>query len=208
MSLDAIQRVIKQLKDDIGPDFIISLAPVYTAMLPRSSSFYGITTRKLNATLLPEPDPIMRAFCAARNVATRRNLSGFDYVELESSWAGKLISFYNVQFYNGWGDPCERGAYARMINAGWNSEKLVLGVLTNPGNGHAHRRVNELVPVIQELRRTLGDKFGGVMGWEYFNALHEEKHSEGPWEWVKAIGEALGRRGPATARSVEMPLRV
>jgi hypothetical protein len=194
-SLATIQRLIQTLRNNMGPDFIISLAPVYGAMLPRHRVFEGLTKRNLNASSLATADPLTAALCSAQTIKTRRNLSGFDYIELESSSAGRLVDWYNVQMYNGWGDPCTPYGYERMVQVGWMPERLVMGVLTNPGNGHQHREVHELVPILNQLTNRFGDKFGGVMGWEYFNAgMHGQRR--GPWEWVKDVAVALGRAVP------------
>ncbi|KMU83223.1 hypothetical protein CIHG_01005 [Coccidioides immitis H538.4] len=74
MSLDGIIRLIDRLKSDFGDEFIITLAPVATAMV------HGL-----------------------------RHLSGFDYRALETA-RGSKISWYNVQFYNGWGQCCMRAS--------------------------------------------------------------------------------------------------
>jgi chitinase len=46
--LDAMRRIIKRLRSDFGPNFIITLAPVYYAMLPHHKVFTGITNHLLN----------------------------------------------------------------------------------------------------------------------------------------------------------------
>jgi len=68
-------------------------------------------------------------------------------------------------------------------------------VLTNPGNGASgYVPLERLKSVVDGLWGRYGAEFGGVMGWEYFNAgLGEEEArrdglEEGPWEWVRRVG--------------------
>jgi hypothetical protein len=49
---------------------------------------------------------------------------------------GKLVNWYNAQFYNGWGDASSTDMYDRIISeGGWSPDRIVMGVLTNPGDG-------------------------------------------------------------------------
>jgi len=136
---------------------------------------------------------------------TLPHLSGFSYPELECSVFGKEIAWYNTQFYCGWGDAATTQWYDAIISAGWSPSKVVLGVVTNPGNGAGHVPVSRLRDVCAQLRekyKTLADGFGGVMGWEYFNCgdhdedlvhvssldLNNETVQAG---WVAALGRVL-----------------
>ncbi|KAF2670448.1 glycoside hydrolase [Microthyrium microscopicum] len=193
-----VQRLIRRLRQDFGPTFIITLAPVYPAMLPRRRAYLGISRRILNSASMPTPDPVMNSLCRANGVRTRRNLSGFDYLQLEAT-LGNEIDWYNVQVYCGWGDPSGPGMYETLVDAGWKSEKVVLGVVTNPSNGAGWISLPRLTTVVRGLKAKYGEAFGGVMGWEYFNAGMNEPRG-GPWQWVKELGIALGR--------VEAPVRL
>ncbi|KAI0854409.1 glycoside hydrolase family 18 protein [Daldinia vernicosa] len=153
MSLGGIVRLIDRLRADFGPDFIITLAPVATALL----------------------DP-------------RRNLSGFDYEALEVM-RGKQIAWYNAQFYCGWGDASTPVMYEMCIARGWPPEKVVVGLVTAPDNGPGWVPFEVLGPTLAVLRHQFS-KFGGVMGWEYFNGLPGGK--ERPWEWAQRITKLLG----------------
>jgi hypothetical protein len=107
-------------------------------------------------TLLNQPNPLH---------PTLPHLSGFSYPELECSVFGQEIAWYNTQFYCGWGDAGTTQWYDAIVAAGWAPERVVLGVVTNPGNGLAN--------VCARLRNKyegVGNGFGGVMGWEYFNS--------------------------------------
>ena len=117
----------------------------------------------------------------------RQHLSGFDYEALEVM-RGRSIDCYHVQFYNNWGRLQEFLGYNTIIAQGWQPEKVVVGVLTNPGNGHG------FIP-LEDLRRTLAafmqyvPRFGGVMGWEYFNSRPGD--AERPWEWAELMMKTM-----------------
>jgi chitinase len=120
---------------------------------------------------------------AMRNL---QNLSGFDHEVLEKG-LGARIAWYNTQFYCGWGDMARADDYEAVLRRGWSPDKIVVGLVTNPGNGAGW------VPD-EALRRTLKaliqkyPGFGGVMGWEYFNSITSESPAQGqPWVWAKLI---------------------
>ena len=152
MSLLGIVRLIDRLKSDFGQGFLITLAPVATAL---------------------QGGP---------------HLSGFDYEALEVM-RGHQIAWYNVQFYNNWGSLTGYGGYGRITSRGWKVEKVVVGVLTNPGNGtQGWVKVEELARMVAVLK-LLFPGFGGVMGWEYFNSTPGGE--ERPWEWAETVGRAV-----------------
>jgi hypothetical protein len=95
-----------------------------------------------------------------------------------------------VQVYCGWGDPTST-AYEELVDAGWRPERLVLGVVTNKGNGAGWHDVHAIAKVAYKYRKNYGSRFGGIMGWEYFNAGMDHG-AAAPWEWVREIGVALG----------------
>lgn len=160
MSLPGIIRLIDRLKKDFGPDFIITLAPVAAALYTR--------------------DP-------------RGNLSGFDYAALDSK-RGESISWYNTQFYNGWGDAKEPQHYFACLAQQFDPEKVVMGVLTNQSNGSSGYvemgALIESILHINEMAGNMGKRFGGVMGWEYFNA--DTGMGGGPEAWAEIWGALLG----------------
>ena len=108
------------------------------------------------------------------------NLSGFSYEALEVM-RGKDISWYNTQFYCGWGDLTTTQGFDVMIARGWPASKIVVGMVTNPGNGSGWVAFEILQEVLINLRERY-PAFGGVMGWEYYNSLPGDK--ERPWEWA------------------------
>jgi chitinase len=116
-----------------------------------------------------------------------RNLSGFDYAELERT-VGEDIAFYNAQFYNGFGDMRSGRHYDRIMDAGWRPSKVVIGQLTSPANGGGFVPPAQLNATIHALRQKYGE-IGGVMGWEYFNS--EPGGLREPWRWAQVMTEIL-----------------
>ncbi|EPS38759.1 hypothetical protein H072_7463 [Dactylellina haptotyla CBS 200.50] len=157
-------RLLRRLDADMGPNFILTMAPVASAMLPQP---WGA------------------------------GLSGFDYRELDDKAVssnrpgGKLVNWYNCQFYNGWGDASSARYYNAIKSLGkWEPSRIVMGVLANPGNGGSgYVSMSRLTETIHQLRSNYPD-FGGIIGWEYFNAGGSEKVTE-PALWVKAMSNAL-----------------
>lgn len=124
------------------------------------------------------------------------NLSGFDYRELEQARASK-ISWYNVQFYNGWGAADDPRMYAAMVAQGWSPRRIVYGLLTNPGNGSQGYVPSEKIgPVLAALIEQF-PTFGGVMGWEYYNSLPGERAK--PWQWAAEMSVSMGMKDVVVA---------
>ena len=122
-----------------------------------------------------------------------RHLSGFSYKDLEKA-VGRHIAWYHVQFYCGWGSVATgEGYHVIMEGEVWPAEKIVLGVVTNPGNGSGWVESGVVWEVVRGLRE-IYPGLGGVMGWEYFNAVTEmEEVGKGePWRWARMMGKALG----------------
>jgi alkaline phosphatase D len=155
-SLGGVIRLIDRLKADFGERFVITLAPVATALVEG----------------LP-------------------HLSGFNYKALEAE-RGSKIAWYNTQFYNGWGFMQNTAAYDQIISEGWDPDKVVVGLLTNPGNGTQGYVPMETVNVVLALLIQKYPSFGGVMGWEYFNSLPGSV--ERPWEWFACMSLTMGMK--------------
>lgn len=119
------------------------------------------------------------------------NLSGFDYRELEQARASK-ISWYNTQFYNGWGPADDPRMYAAIVSQGWSPERVVFGLLTNPGNGSQGYVPSEKIGPILAMLVKQFPNFAGVMGWEYFNALPGKQ--ENPWQWAAEMSLSMGMK--------------
>lgn len=76
-----------------------------------------------------------------------------------------------------------------ILMHGWAPEKIVVGLVTNPANGSGFIPFNVLATVIP-LMVGQHNKFGGVMGWEYFNSLPGGR--ERPWEWAQWMTRVMG----------------
>lgn len=153
MSLAGIIRLIDRLRTDFGSTFLITLAPVATALMPG-----------------------------------QKHLSGFDYAALEAA-RGREIAWYNTQFYCGWGDASTIAHYAYIVGVvGWDPDKVVLGLVTNPGNGAGFVAQGVFDGVVSAIRARF-PTFGGVMGWEYFNSLPGGEQR--PWEWASAMSRVV-----------------
>jgi hypothetical protein len=134
---------------------------------------------------------------AAALLNAEHNLSGFDYEALEVM-RGHEIAWYNAQFYCGWGDCSNPAMYEMLLVKGWRPERIVVGLVTNPGNGSGWVPWNMLGTVLPLLAGR-HPRFGGVMGWEYFNSLPGGE--ERPWEWAQAMTALL--RGKRTVPGVK-----
>ncbi|KAG8533871.1 uncharacterized protein KY384_001612 [Bacidia gigantensis] len=90
------------------------------------------------------------------------HLSGFDYEALEVM-RGHQVAWYNTQFYNNWGCLQSFADYDAILSRGWKPEKIVVGVLTNPGLGHGYVDYAELQRTVAALSQFYPG-FGGIMG--------------------------------------------
>ncbi|KAJ6631611.1 endo-beta-N-acetylglucosaminidase [Mycena sp. CBHHK59/15] len=153
-AMSVIVNLITQLKADFGDDFIITLAPVASAMTEGS------------------------------------NLSGFDYITLEKTM-GSQISWYNAQFYSGFGTLFPDTQYINIVNygSGLDPNRLVASVLTSPANGGGYISPSEVVSSVKALSAMYGFNFGGINGWEYFNSVSTDPNS--PWEWAEMMAAAM-----------------
>jgi hypothetical protein len=183
---------------DLDVEEPMSLAGVIR-LIDRLKADFGesfIITLAPVAAALMTPDP-------------RANLSGFDYEALEVM-RGNKIAWYNTQFYCGWGDISTTAHYDRIIMRGFAPLKVVVGLVTNPGNGAGWVPFEILGEVLLNLRERYGPGFGGVMGWEYFNSLPGD--SAEPWKWADFMGKRVGMpRVPppaVPATQAQIPLAV
>ena len=151
MTLQGIIRLIDRLKADFGSEFIITLAPVATAL------------------------------------QGRQHLSGFDYEALEVM-RGQSISFYNCQFYNGWGRLESFVDFDAILQQGWKPEKVVPGVLTNPNLGNGYIDFERLKLTVAAMKQYYPG-WGGIFGWEFFNSQPGDESK--PWEWAEQMGQIV-----------------
>jgi hypothetical protein len=155
-------RLLRQLNTDLGTDFILTMAPVASALLHNGSGLHGF----------PQHDMDDQATEPARP-------------------NGKLVSWYNAQFYNGWGDASTVDMYEQIISeGGWAADRVVMGVLTNPGDGGSGF---VRLPTLKSVVGSLGAKyasFGCAVGWEYW-AAGTGDGMQYPWMWVKELGDVI-----------------
>jgi len=152
MSQAGITRLVTRLAADFGPGFVITLAPVASA-LGRSG---------------------------------QPNLSGFSYRRLEKA-VGDKIHFYNGQFYNGFGSMADTRTYDELA-AGYGATRVVAGQVTTPDNGYQYVPFDVLKETVAKIQSRYGD-WGGLTGWEYFNA--QPGGLARPWEWAEVMTTIL-----------------
>ena len=154
-------RLINALYRDMGPDFIITMVPLASALSKEDG----------------------------------QNLSGFSYFELDALATApgsdrKLISWYNGMFYGGFarGPPF----YQHVISAGWAPERVVMTVLdcANDGQPNGFVHIEVLQDTIRDLK-IMYRGFGGMAGWEYYDAGQSDRDDMQPWTWVRMVGDAL-----------------
>ncbi|KAM3084625.1 hypothetical protein ACMFMG_001270 [Clarireedia jacksonii] len=153
-------RLIQQLYMDMGPCFTITMAPVATALMSDKKD----------------------------------GLSGFSYQELDSKAVrpdGRtpIVSFYNGQFYNGFGNPSSTDSYERVINAGWDPSRIVMGVSANSNDANGWVPIKTLQRCIKDLVKKY-PSFGGVVGWEYFDAGEDDGLKQ-PYLWMEDLRDAI-----------------
>ncbi|CAD6457348.1 55252afe-02c0-468b-8084-a6279e90a29c [Sclerotinia trifoliorum] len=115
--------------------------------------------------------PVAAALISER---PEHNLSGFNYEALEVMRGSSI--------------ECKTAGYDMMMMRGWPAHKVVVGMVTNPGNGNGWVPFEPLREVLLNLKSRY-PTFGGVMGWEYFNSLPGDK--DRPWEWAAWMTKVL-----------------
>lgn len=149
MTLETAIRTIDALRADFGPDFVLAMAPVATALVGG------------------------------------KNLSGFDYEDLERE-RGDQIDFYMGQFYSGFARADDVEAYEAIIDRGLISpDRLVLGMIGAPDDA-SFIPLEPVAEAVADLARSYHD-FGGVDIWEF-----PERHGEPDvvW-WSQLMREAM-----------------
>lgn len=102
-------------------------------------------------------------------------MGGFQYKELYNSDEGKLIDYFNGQFYY---DLCEK-AYENVINNGYPPEKIVFGM-------ESGQNFEKVKLIVENLVKKYPN-FGGVFDWEYFNANGKKS----PYYWALTMNEVM-----------------
>jgi hypothetical protein len=116
--------------------------------------------KKFSITLAPVATDLTEGF----------GLSGFNYADLYRSSTGKYISWFNTQFYSGFGSLASTTDYDAAVANGFPPSMIVAGVLDSPNDGGGFVDIATLQKTVQALTAKYPD-FAGVNGWEYFNAL-------------------------------------
>ncbi|KAE9372624.1 glycoside hydrolase family 18 protein [Stipitochalara longipes BDJ] len=167
VSLSVPLRLLNALYRDLGSSFLLTMAPIASALLSEDAT----------------------------------NLSGFSYFALDALATvpgsdRKLIKWFNAMFYGHF--PKGPPHYEDVIEAGWNPERVVMGVLDSADGGQPNGflRVERLGEMVGELRGLYEEQggFGGVAGWEYFDAGSGDGYDGEVvenWQWVKRVGEVL-----------------
>jgi hypothetical protein len=117
------------------------------------------------------------------------NLSGFSYDSLVRD-RGSSISWFNAQFYCGWGSLADTNDYDAIINHGLvTPDEVVAGALTNSANcGSGYVPLATLKSTLSSLVAKYPN-FGGVAGWEYFNS--DPGGTAAPWQWAAEMTSAM-----------------
>lgn len=128
--------LLQDLYRDMGSDFILTMAPVASELLPPGES---------------------------------SGLSGIDYQQLDSqavtSSGEKLVSWYNAQFYNGWGSASSQNWYDNIASSSSIApSRILLGVLDSSSDGGSgFVSLDQLEEVADQLKANY-PSFGGVVG--------------------------------------------
>jgi chitinase len=159
MSLPGVEKLIDKLHSDFGAGFVVTLAPVATALKGGG------------------------------------NLSGFSYDDLYRD-RGPSISWFNTQFYCGWGSLDGTADYDGVIDHGVvPASKVVAGTITNPADcGSGYVPMDKLKSTVSSLTGTYDD-FGGVSAWEYFNS--DPGGTSAPWEWAADMSSSMKKSATA-----------
>lgn len=179
MALSCPLALLQRLYADFGRDFILTMAPVATDLQPQE-----------------------------------RGLGGFKYSQLDAQATaadkphGKIINWFNTQFYNGWGDASSTVGYNAIINHGYDPSRVLLGVLDSPNDGGSGwKNISTYIQTINQLRANY-PTFGDVVSWEYYDAgLGEQEgdtldafgevvqgngtYHNDPWTWERSIGDII-----------------
>jgi hypothetical protein len=122
------------------------------------------------------------------------NLSGFSYKQVETD-VGSKVSFYNTQYYSGFGSASSTYSFDQAVANGFAANKIVIGQLTSSDNGYGYISPSTLNSTVIALKQKYGT-IGGVMGWEYFNSA--PGGTSAPWQWAIEMTKILRPNAPTT----------
>ena len=101
--------------------------------------------------------------------------SGINWLSLKGQ-----IDWFNVQFYNGFGTLMNTSDYLMIINQGFDPLEIVAGSVTNPADGGGYVPMGVVQNTLLSLNTSFQGQIGGVMGWEYYNALDNSEQVNPP----------------------------
>ncbi|KAI5356843.1 Putative glycoside hydrolase family 18, catalytic domain, glycosyl hydrolase family 18 (GH18) active [Septoria linicola] len=177
LDLDIEERVpytcplalLRRLNADFGSNFILTMAPVASDLQPNPIGLGGFSYKTLDAQATSSAKP-----------------------------SGKLVNWYNAQFYNGWGDASTPNGYNAIVANGWPANRVVMGVLDSPNDGGSGwYNISTYQKTIKTLKSNYAN-FGSVCGWEYWDAGIRDNYAN-PWQWVGAVGQSVFASSTGTA---------
>ncbi|ORX40329.1 glycoside hydrolase superfamily [Kockovaella imperatae] len=158
---ETILRLLKCLNRDFGSDFLISMAPVAVDL-----------TGQYNPEFF----------------------SGFNYQIMDDmavdEQGNHIVSWYNGQFYNGYGDCNSTAVYDQAVKyGGYDPSRIVWLVAADYIDASVWCNITELERVAGELAMNYTN-LGGVGGYEYYYAGSSDDIT--PTEWYASMAAAIG----------------
>jgi hypothetical protein len=164
MSLPGVVHLIDRLKTDFGRDFLITLAPVATALMPgRRPHLSGFSYHLLEAA--------------------RGSSIAWYNTQFYNGWGGIDAPWAYDEIVGPQNQVDGRSLFP--------PEKVVAGMLTNPRHGGSGYVALEQSAVVLSYLTEKYPRFGGVMGWEYWASLPREVEC---WQWAWCMRVMLGMR--------------
>jgi len=177
--LSAALRLLKRLHADLGPKFILTMAPLATALSSEDGdNVSGFSYKALDRLAVISPP--------SQNSSKNMN---------DSENSTSLISWYNAQFYGGY--TRSPYIYHSITARGFVPSRLIFGVTTSEvAYANGFTPLKKLTSVIRELKEVYGEKFGGVSAWEYWDAGSGDRDmgmrvGGEPWRWVMRVAKAV-----------------
>jgi len=173
-------RLLKRLSTDLGPSFILTMAPLSTALSEEGgTNLSGFSYFALDR------------LATAQGAKSKTPTTGND----EIANSTKLVNWYNAQFYGGYARSTYM--YDSIVSAGFDASRLVLGVTTSSaGYPNGFTPLKKLLGTVRDLKEKHGENFGGVSGWEYWDAGTGDKDmgmqmGGEPWRWVQRVSTLI-----------------
>lgn len=113
----------------------------------------------------------------------------FSYSKFDASNAGQMVNWYNGQYYSGFVRGSLEESYEAAISNGYSPERVVMGLVNSENDGSGFVGLDEILETVENLQDEYRN-FGGVDGWEYFDAGSSDGLAR-PWMWTKRIGKVL-----------------